>query len=160
MVQLLGRGAFAEVVLARKKHSNHYFAIKIMEKKKIKASQQHLINDEIRVLYAVSHPFVIKFYSAFQNSDNLYIVLEFIRGGDLFSSLKKLRHFTEHETKYIAAMLLLALDHLHRRNIIYRDLKPENVMVDEFGYIRLTDFGLSKIFFENQQDDNLFCGTP
>jgi len=82
---------------------------------------------------------------AFQTEDKLYMVMDFVNGGELFFHLKKSRRFKENRAKYYAAEIFLGLNHLHNQNIIYRDLKPENVLMDKDGHVLLTDFGLCKI---------------
>ena len=92
----------------------------------------------------IQHPFIVKLHYAFQTEGKLYLVLEFLKGGDLFTRLSKEVMFTEEDVKFYLAELALALDHLHDLGIIYRDLKPENILLDDDGHIKLTDFGLIK----------------
>ena len=85
--------------------------------------------------------------------------MEFLKGGELFQHLKKIKRFTEEQTKFIIACIITALSYLHNKDYIYRDLKPENVLFDENGYVKLTDFGLAKNIKINEQA-RTFCGTP
>lgn len=93
----------------------------------------------------MDHEFIVKLHYAFQTDDKLYLVLDFMMGGELFHHLKKKGKFSEDVTRFFAAQICLGLEHLHNHNIIYRDLKPENVLLDSKGNIKLADFGLSKI---------------
>lgn len=97
---------------------------------------------------------------AFQTPDKLYLVMDFLNGGELFYHLRRQERFSEERARFYAAEILLTLEYLHSNNIIYRDLKPENVLLDRHGHIRLTDFGLSKI--KENEDDLTYtvCGTP
>ncbi|MCL4128655.1 UNVERIFIED_CONTAM: hypothetical protein GTU68_040688 [Idotea baltica] len=110
------------------------------------------------ILAEVCHPFVVKLHYAFQTEGKLYLILDFLRGGDLFTRLSKEIMFTEEDVKFYLAELALALDHLHSLGIIYRDLKPENILLDADGHISLTDFGLCKESLDDQKAYS-FCGT-
>uniref|UniRef100_A0A7N4NV52 non-specific serine/threonine protein kinase n=1 Tax=Sarcophilus harrisii TaxID=9305 RepID=A0A7N4NV52_SARHA len=111
------------------------------------------------ILADVNHPFVVKLHYAFQTEGKLYLILDFLRGGDLFTRLSKEVMFTEEDVKFYLAELALGLDHLHKLGIIYRDLKPENILLDEEGHIKLTDFGLSKEAIDHEKKAYSFCGT-
>ncbi|CAH2221643.1 ribosomal S6 kinase alpha-1 isoform X1 [Pelobates cultripes] len=124
-----------------------------------------LLRDRVRtkmerdILADVHHPFVVKLHYAFQTEGKLYLILDFLRGGDLFTRLSKEVMFTEEDVKFYLAELALGLDHLHSLGIIYRDLKPENILLDEEGHIKLTDFGLSKESIDHEKKAYSFCGT-
>ncbi|KAI4890034.1 hypothetical protein NFI96_005355 [Prochilodus magdalenae] len=111
------------------------------------------------ILVEVNHPYIVRLHYAFQTEGKLYLILDFLRGGDLFSRLSKEVMFTEEDVKFYLAELALALDHLHGLGIIYRDLKPENILLDEEGHIKLTDFGLSKESIDHENKAYSFCGT-
>ncbi|KAM9412402.1 ribosomal protein S6 kinase alpha-2 isoform 3-T4 [Salvelinus alpinus] len=119
------------------------------------------------ILAEVNHPFIVKLHYAFQTEGKLYLILDFLRGGDLFTRLSKESFsfvhlqvmFTEEDVKFYLAELALALDHLHSLGIIYRDLKPENILLDEEGHIKITDFGLSKEATDHDKRAYSFCGT-
>lgn len=116
-----------------------------------------------RVLGKASHPFIVSLEYAFQTNKKLYIALEYVCGGDLFQHLSMCEVFLEPRAKFYAAQILLVLEFLHSRNIIYRDLKPENVLIDKDGNIKITDFGLAKELNidgpECQLRTKTFCGT-
>jgi len=162
-LKLIGRGSFGEVLLVRLKVSQKLYAMKILDKKTLKQRKQQIhTKTERDLMVKINCPFIVNIKSAFQDESRLYIVSEFLQGGDLFFHLhdKRGRVFPEEKAKFYAVELVAALDFLHKNNMIYRDLKPENILLDLQGHIKLTDFGLSKIF-ENE-DDKAYtvCGTP
>eukprot|EP01016_Furgasonia_blochmanni_P007664 TRINITY_DN1306_c0_g4_i1.p1 TRINITY_DN1306_c0_g4~~TRINITY_DN1306_c0_g4_i1.p1 ORF type:complete len:297 (+),score=57.83 TRINITY_DN1306_c0_g4_i1:183-1073(+) len=108
----------------------------------------------------MDHPFIVKLAYAFQNERKLYFALEYCPGGELFNVLQKKRRFSEDVARFYAAQIVLALEHLHSKDVVYRDLKPENVLIDKDGYIRITDFGLSKENIQGNKGANSVCGTP
>jgi len=145
-VSVIGKGAYAKVLLVKKKTNGQLCALKIIKKELIeKVKQEKYVLVERDVLYSLDHPFVIHFYGSFQTDKKLYFVLEYCPGGELFNLLRKKKRFSEERALFYAAQMVLALEHLHSKNIIYRDLKPENVLIDAQGYIRITDFGLSRM---------------
>jgi serine/threonine protein kinase len=102
----------------------------------------------------------VKLHFAFQTPQKLYFVMDFLNGGELFYHLKKEGRFSEPRTVFYAAEILIALECLHKNGVIYRDLKPENVLLDAEGHIKLTDFGLSKQGVVGNRNTYTFCGTP
>ncbi|XP_050511522.1 ribosomal protein S6 kinase alpha-3 isoform X2 [Diabrotica virgifera virgifera] len=132
--------------------------MKVLKKATLKIRDRHRTKMERNILVDVEHPFIVKLHYAFQTEGKLYLVLDFLRGGDLFSRLSKEVMFTEDDVKFYLAELALALNHLHSLGIIYRDLKPENVLLDSDGHIALTDFGLSKLPLGEGKAYS-FCGT-
>ena len=108
------------------------------------------------------HPFIMGLEFAFQDADRLYLIMEFVNGGELFFHLKQVKGgFDENRARFYASEMMLALEYLHKSGVVYRDLKPENVLIDSEGHIRLTDFGLSKAGLdENDGLTESFCGTP
>ena len=158
----LGKGAFGKVLLVHNEELNKYFAMKILKKKFIEKNKQQLhVKTERKILEIIEHPFVAKLYYAFQNSEKLYLLTEYMPGGEMFYHLHKDIYFSEERTKFYISEIILALIYLHKNNIIYRDLKPENILLDEQGHIKLTDFGLSKIVNNINKDKTYtICGTP
>jgi len=114
---------------------------------------------ERSILEKIQHPFIVNLDFAFQTPDKLYMILDFINGGELFFHLKKEGRFSEERVRLYVAEITLAIEHMHKLDIVYRDLKPENILLDMEGHITITDFGLSK---EIVSDDaaHTFCGTP
>ncbi|XP_078265587.1 ribosomal protein S6 kinase alpha-3-like isoform X1 [Rhinoraja longicauda] len=162
ILKVLGQGSFGKVFLVRKTEGNdagHLYAMKVLKKATLKVRDRVRTKMERDILVEVNHPFVVKLHYAFQTEGKLYLLLDFLRGGDLFTRLSKEVMFTEEDVKFYLAELALALDHLHGLGIIYRDLKPENILLDEDGHIKLTDFGLSKESIDHEKKAYSFCGT-
>jgi protein kinase A len=114
-------------------------------------------NDERAMLQAVKHPFLVNLWGTFQDNCNLYMVMDFIEGGELFSLLRKSHRFPNPVAKFYAAEVALAINYLHSQEIIYRDLKPENVLLDRHGHVKITDFGFAK---RVEDITWTLCGTP
>ena len=162
-LKLLGRGSFGEVLLVRLKANKKLYAMKILDKNMLKQRKQEIhTKTERNLMVKINCPFIVNIKSAFQDETKLYIVSECLQGGDLFFHLheKKYTVFPEVKAKFYIMELVVALDFLHKNNMVYRDLKPENILLDSQGHVKLTDFGLSKIF-ENENDKAFtVCGTP
>merc|ERR1711959_394233 len=161
LLKVIGRGAFGKVMLVRKKDSKRLFAMKILSKDMIvRRNQIDRTKAENRILRAVEHPFIVGLKYAFQAETKLYLVLDYVNGGDLFTHLQNLRRFTIDQVRLYGAEMVLAFEHLHKVGIVYRDLKPENILMGHDGHICLTDFGLSKEAMKSTDTTNSFCGTP
>lgn len=161
LLKVLGQGSFGKVFLVKKilgPDTGTLYAMKVLKKATLKVRDRLRTKMERDILAEVRHPFVVKLHYAFQTEGKLYLILDFLKGGDLFTRLSKEVMFTEEDVKFYLAELALALDHLHSLGIIYRDLKPENILLDSDGHISLTDFGLSKEAL-NDQKAYSFCGT-
>ncbi|XP_033878117.1 ribosomal protein S6 kinase alpha-1 isoform X1 [Acipenser ruthenus] len=162
LLKVLGQGSFGKVFLVRKTtppDDKQLYAMKVLKKATLKVRDRVRTKMERDILADVNHPFVVKLHYAFQTEGKLYLILDFLRGGDLFTRLSKEVMFTEEDVKFYLAELALGLDHLHSVGIIYRDLKPENILLDEVGHIKLTDFGLSKEAIDHEKKAFSFCGT-
>ena len=145
-LKLLGKGSFGKVYLIREKKTKKLYAMKILSKEYIKEkNEEEHTKRERELLSELNNPFIIKLYYAFQNERNLFLISDFIQGGDLFFHLRRERFFSNEKSQFYICELILALEYLHKKNMIYRDLKPENILIDKTGHIKLTDFGLSKI---------------
>ncbi len=161
LLKVLGKGSFGKVFLVRLLSNQRVFAMKVLKKEDVmRRKQVEHTRTERRIMGVVEHPFIVQLRYAFQTSDKLYMVSDYCRGGELFFHLKKLRTFSEEMVRFYAAQIVAALEHLHASDIVYRDLKPENVLLDELGYIRLTDFGLSRDKVSTPTGATTFCGTP
>jgi serine/threonine protein kinase len=159
-IQVLGRGSFGEVYLVKLLSTGQLYAMKMLRKEKI--IEEDLIKYamvERNILSRVAHPFIVKLNFAFQSEDKLYLVLDYCSGGNLTYYLRKEKHFTEEAARFYVSELVLALEELHRNGVIYRDLKPDNVVIDGQGHALLTDFGLSKLGNDNTTSSNSFCGS-
>ena len=141
------------------KNTNKKYALKEMSKVKIidKRSEKS-IRTEREFLSKLKHPFIVNMHCAFQDFENLYLVMDLLTGGDLRYHVCKLRRFSEIKTKFFIACLLLGLEYIHSNNIIHRDIKPENLVFDDRGYLRITDFGVAKIRKEDNSSET--SGTP
>jgi len=164
-LRVLGKGSFGKVVLVQKrvgKEKGQLFAMKILRKSHlVRRRQIERTRTERKVLSVVNHPFIMKLHYAFQTPDKLYLVLDYCPGGELFFHLSRYRRFPERVARFYGAELLLALGHLHKRGIIYRDLKPENVLLDAEGHVKLGDFGLAKAGIQHAcEGATSMCGTP
>ena len=180
----LGTGSFGRVHLVQSKHNQRFYAVKVLKKQQVvKMKQVEHTNDERKMLQRVKHPFLITLWGTFQDSRNLYMVMDFVEGGELFSLLRKsqvgdidyfdfyhnyysifeymdsldAKRFPNPVAKFYAAEVTLALDYLHSMHIIYRDLKPENLLLDRHGHLKITDFGFAK---EVPDITWTLCGTP
>ncbi|OTF71249.1 hypothetical protein BLA29_011366, partial [Euroglyphus maynei] len=148
MITQLGMGGFGTVHLVRC-HNDHdkVFAMKKCSKDFIRKShqQQHIVNEKLVMNYiAGKNQFIIELYRTFQDDFNVYFLLETALGGELWTVLRQRGPFNEQSVRFYAACVIEALQYLHSKNIIYRDLKPENCLLDSDGYLKLTDFGFSK----------------
>ncbi|KAM5229452.1 ribosomal protein S6 kinase alpha-2 isoform 1-T1 [Ctenodactylus gundi] len=162
LLKVLGQGSYGKVFLVRKvtgSDTGQLYAMKVLKKATLKVRDRVRSKMERDILAEVNHPFIVKLHYAFQTEGKLYLILDFLRGGDLFTRLSKEVMFTEEDVKFYLAELALALDHLHGLGIIYRDLKPENILLDEEGHIKITDFGLSKEAIDHDKRAYSFCGT-
>lgn len=156
---VLGRGFYGKVMLCQKKGGKELYAIKSIHKARlVKAHKVHTAFRERNVLLKIKHPFIVSLSFAFQSLTKFYLGLEYVPGGELFRYLQKRGPLTIKEARFYAGEIGLALSHLHSQGVIYRDLKPENVLLDEEGHIKLTDFGLAKDTV-NDSTTNTFCGT-
>jgi len=162
MVKVIGKGSFGKVFLVREIKTGEMYALKVLRKDNIiKRNQVEHTKTERNVLGYVKHPFIVGMNMAFQSKDKLYFVLDYCAGGELFFHLGKLGKFQEPRARFYAAEIVLAISYVHNLDIIYRDLKPENVLLDARGHVRLTDFGLSKEGISSSSSGaNSFCGTP
>merc|ERR1719395_182826 len=145
LMKVVGKGSYGKVMLVKHKDSGMVYAMKMLRKDNVvKRNQVEHTKTERNVLEAVSHPFIVTLHYAFQTPKKLYFVLEYCPGGELFFHLSRAGRFSEGRCRFYASEILLAIEYLHTLNIIYRDLKPENVLLDADGHAKLTDFGLCK----------------
>ncbi|XP_057475698.1 probable serine/threonine protein kinase IRE isoform X2 [Actinidia eriantha] len=159
IIKPISRGAFGRVFLARKRATGDLFAIKVLKKADmICKNAVESILAERNILISVRNPFVVRFFYSFTCRENLYLVMEYLNGGDLYSLLRNLGCLDEEMARVYLAELVLALEYLHSLNVIHRDLKPDNLLIGPDGHIKLTDFGLSKVGLINSTDD--LSGPP
>jgi serine/threonine protein kinase len=159
----LGKGSYGTVLLVRQRGTGRLFAQKTFKKASITVHKKLIeqTKTERNILESVNrHPFIVNFYYAFQDHEKLYLILEYAQGGELFHHLAAERMFSEDVAAFYMAEMVLALDHLHRTvGVIYRDLKPENCLLDSEGHLLLTDFGLSKVTLDEDNPCRSFLGT-
>ncbi|KAE9961970.1 hypothetical protein BLS_008902 [Venturia inaequalis] len=162
-LKCLGKGSFGTVHLVRQQNSGRLFAQKQFKKASLVVHKRLVeqTKTERQILESVNrHPFVVKLFYAFQDHEKLYLILEYAQGGELFHHLKMERMFDEPTAAFYMAEMILALEHLHRNlGVVYRDLKPENCLLDAEGHLLLTDFGLSKVSVDDDAKCNSFLGT-
>ena len=158
---LIGTGSLGKVILVRYKKNKNIYAMKELSKSKIKINKQEEHSKSERdLMIELTSPFIVNIKFAFQDETKLYIVSEFLQGGDMFYHMHHSTiNFTENTVKFYIIELILAIEFLHENNVIYRDLKPENILMNSEGHIKISDFGLSKKL-ENQKDKAYtLCGT-
>lgn len=162
-LKVLGQGTYGKVLLVRERSSGRLYAQKqlkkasmIVEEKKIQMTKT-----EKEILESVRHPYIVKLFYALQDQSKLYLILEYAQGGELFHHLNNQAMLSEDTVSFYAAEIILALNHLHRNvGVVYRDLKPENCLLDADGHLVLTDFGLSKVATDDSGRCRTFLGTP
>jgi serine/threonine protein kinase len=160
LLKVIGRGNFGKVMLVKSKIDNNFYALKCLKKVDvIQMKCEQLIRSEKRILEDIDHPFIIKLHLTFQTPEKLYMLFDYNNGGELFFHLQNKIRFSEDVARFYAVQLYLALSYLHYNNIIYRDVKPENIILDKEGYIKLIDFGLAKERFYNDSLTGTLCGT-
>jgi serine/threonine kinase 38 len=153
---LIGRGAFGEVRVCRFKETGEVFAIKKMKKSEMKKKNQTLhIRTEKDVLSEAQTQWIVGLNFSFQDEEFLYLVMDYLPGGDLMNLLMVKDILNENEVKFYAAQLILAIESVHKLNYIHRDLKPDNVLIDKDGHLKLSDFGLSKKIVKSNLKEGL-----
>lgn len=156
--QVLGKGSYGFVTLVEDAKTKILYALKAVSKMRVVETNQkaHIFNEK-NLLARVDFPFLIKLHATFKDRDMLYFLMEPARGGELFRILRRCRAFPVQQAKFYAGCVILGFEYLHKQNLIYRDLKPENLLLDEHGYCKITDFGFLK---EVVSKTYTMCGTP
>ena len=158
---VIGRGGFGKVWKVYQKKYKKTYAMKEMSKTKIiDKNSVSSIKSERELLSKMFHPFIINMHYAFQDKENLYLIMDYLTGGDLRYHLCLKSNYTEEQGKFFIACIILSLEYIHNNNIIHRDLKPENLILDNKGYVKLTDFGIAKIYNRNIDNSKDTSGTP
>ena len=155
----IGTGSFGRVmVVYLKRDKSQRYAMKMLKKENIVKMKQveHTLNER-KILSSIDFPFIVKLSYAFKDTSNLYMVLEYVSGGEMFTHLRKTGRYSEENACFYASQIVLTFEYLHYLQIVYRDLKPENVLYDANGYVKITDFGFAKIIKDRTWT---LCGTP
>ena len=158
-IRLIGKGSYGNVYLVRFIKNNHLYAMKVYSKSDLREkNQEDNTKSERNLQTQINFPFIVSVKFAFQTESKLFLVQEFVQGGDLFFHIHQSQKFSTEKTKFYVAEIILAIEFLHNNNMIYRDLKPENILIGIDGHIKLTDFGLSKKYDKIQKAYTI-CGT-
>ena len=160
LIKVIGRGSYGKVCLVQFIKTNDLYAMKSLKKNVLLDEDQvesTLLEKDI--LQSINYPFLVGMEFCFQTEERVYFVLPFIQGGELFKHLRQNKYFPEEKVKFYAAIIGLSLEYLHKKGIVYRDIKPENILIDKDGYLKLIDFGMAKIL-KKGENTNSFCGTP
>lgn len=145
MLKTISSGAYGKVILARKKATKDLFAIKVLDKNMmVEKNVAEFVMNERNILNKVDNDFIVRGIYTFQSKKYLYMVMEYMKGGDFGTLLENVHSLNFETTRFYLAHIVLALEHLHSMGIVHRDLKPENILIGADGHVKLTDFGLSE----------------
>jgi len=161
-LSVIGKGSFGKVMQVRMKSTGKIYAMKVLNKKTIiDRSELEHTRAEKNILQKLCHPFLVNLNYSFQTPDKLYFIMDFVNGGELFFHLQKDKKFTEERSRFYCAEIVMGLEYLHNCGVLYRDLRPENLLLTDDGHICMTDFGISKEGLLSEDDRTAtFCGTP
>ncbi|XP_058766651.1 uncharacterized protein LOC131640258 isoform X1 [Vicia villosa] len=145
MLTMIGKGAFGEVRVCREKTTDHVFAMKKLKKSEmLRRGQVEHVRAERNLLAEVDSNCIVKLYCSFQDDDYLYLIMEYLPGGDMMTLLMRKDTLTEDEARFYVGETVLAIESIHKHNYIHRDIKPDNLLLDKYGHLKLSDFGLCK----------------
>jgi len=160
IISTIGNGSFGKVILVKENLTGAYFAMKVMSKAFVsKVKQVKHVIDERRILDSINFPFLVQLVEHFQTKKSLCLVMEVVRGGELFVHLRSRGKFQENEAKFYLQEIIVSIEYLHSLGIVYRDLKPENILLDERGHVKITDFGFATKMTQHRPTKT-YCGTP
>ncbi|KAG0173193.1 hypothetical protein DFQ28_001228 [Apophysomyces sp. BC1034] len=160
IVRLLGHGSFGKVYQVIKRDTNRTYAMKVLSKKALIAQNEvaHTLTERNVLIRTFKHPYVVSLKFSFQTADHLFLVMDYVPGGEMFAYLQQQRYLSEAHAQFYLAEIVCALEAIHAHDVVYRDLKPENILLDADGHVALTDFGLSKEL-KDEKTTRTFCGT-
>mmetsp|Transcript_210 Transcript_210/g.358 ORF Transcript_210/g.358 Transcript_210/m.358 type:complete len:358 (-) Transcript_210:894-1967(-) len=158
LMETLGTGTFGRVRLVQHKVTQKFLALKILLKSEVIRLKQveHVINEKT-ILSQIKHPFIVNLFASYQNRQNLFMLMEYVPGGEMFSHLRRAGRFSDDAARFFAGSIVLAVQYMHSKDIVYRDLKPENLLLDQHGSLKITDFGFAKVVTDRTWT---LCGTP
>ncbi|KAM9467966.1 NUAK family SNF1-like kinase 1 [Clarias gariepinus] len=160
LLETLGRGTYGKVKKAVERHTGRVVAIKSIRKEKIKDEQDMVhIRREIEIMSSLRHPHIISIYEVFENKDKIVIVMEYASKGELYDYISERRKLSERETRHFFRQIVSAVHHCHKKGVVHRDLKLENVLLDDNYNIKIADFGLSNLYHKDKLLQT-FCGSP
>lgn len=158
LLTTVGTGTFGRVRVVRHRPTGRYFALKILKKSElIRLKQVDHIKSEIGILARVQHPFIVNLVGLLQDRRRVYMLMEYVPGGEVFTRLRADGRFSNDASRFYAAEIILAFEYLHSSSTVYRDLKPENLLFTQRGHIKITDFGFAKVLHDKTFT---LCGTP
>ncbi|XP_061162501.1 atypical protein kinase C-like isoform X3 [Saccostrea echinata] len=162
LLRVIGRGSYAKVLMVEQKRTKRVYAMKVIKKELVNEDEDiDWVQTEKHVFEtATNYPFLVGLHSCFQTPSRLFFVIEFVSGGDLMFHMQRQRKLHEEHARFYSAEICLALNFLHERGIVYRDLKLDNVLLDHEGHVKLTDYGMCKEGLWSGDKTNTFCGTP
>ncbi|CDY31963.1 BnaA07g00320D [Brassica napus] len=161
LLTMIGKGAFGEVRICKEKTTGQVYAMKKLKKAEmLRRGQVEHVRAERNLLAEVDSNYIVKLYCSFQDDDHLYLVMEYLPGGDMMTLLMRKDTLTEEEAKFYVAETVLAIESIHRHNYIHRDIKPDNLLLDRYGHLRLSDFGLCKPLDCSAIGENEFSNNP
>uniref|UniRef100_A0A674MJX3 Protein kinase C n=1 Tax=Takifugu rubripes TaxID=31033 RepID=A0A674MJX3_TAKRU len=162
LIRVIGRGSYAKVLLVRLKKNEQMYAMKVVKKELVHDDEDiDWVQTEKHVFeQASANPFLVGLHSCFQTQSRLFLVIEYVKGGDLMFHMQRQRKLPEEHARFYAAEICIALNFLHEKGIIYRDLKLDNVLLDHEGHVKLTDYGMCKEGIQPGDTTSTFCGTP
>lgn len=158
LLETIGTGTFSRIRLVRSLVDKQYYALKIMKKSKIvRLNQLEHTQNEVRILSRLRSQYCVELYAMFQDDNSLYLLMEYVPGGELFSHLRRDIRFDFPVYQFYTVELVCGIQHMHSLNIMYRDIKAENIVLNRDGHIRFVDFGFAKIVTDKTYT---LCGTP
>lgn len=160
IIEKIGEGSFGKVYKVFKNSDGSIYALKTIDKKELGKEHLKYAIRECRIMKELDHPFIVTLYYAFQTQSHIYMVLEYCPNYDLLHHLEKKSMLDENSARFYLAEILLAIEYLHSFDILYRDIKPENILIDSSGHVKLTDFGLAKNNIRGNKLARSFCGSP